>query len=680
MSNFPAAELTQASLFGFMLLVLVAVAARHPGIKSIGWWLVVAGLGALVAGALLGVLRGATGGELPVRAAELGLTFGGLVAAGAGLLRWNPVLRYVSMYQKMLEESEEARAAARDSEARLRLAFDAGKTGGWEVDLETGKLLWSEGVQDLLGQPGKKAGGVRPEFAKTVHPEDASRAQATVSDALEGGTDYHAEFRVIWPDDEAVHWLASRGHFVEDSETGRKRLLGALIDITDTKAAEEALQHQADHDSLTGLPNRLLFSRRLDASIARTPDEAMSVLLLDLDRFKEVNDTFGHPLGDHLLREVARRLRRTVRDTDIVARLGGDEFAILLPATNPLGSSVAATKVLQEFDEPFVIQGKTLRIGTSIGIASYPRHASDSAGIMRLADVAMYVAKRTNSGYSVYRVDLDEHTPAKLALESDLRTGIDRGELRLDFQPKIEIKTRKLIGFEALVRWQHPERGLLAPDEFISLSERTSLIIPLTSWVLDTALKACCRWRIAGYDVGVAVNVSADSVQSVRLPDQIAGLLESNYVPPRSLELEITESVLMDNPAHALDVVSRLSGMGIRVSIDDFGSGYSSLAYLKRLPVDAIKIDKAFVLNMSTDADDASIVRSTIELGHNLGMKVIAEGVENIEVWDLLASGGCDIAQGYYMSRPIPSDDVLAWLQEQTEYAVDLVSRQSKVA
>ena len=680
MSDFPTAELAQAPFFGLMLLVLVAAAVRHPGIKSIGWWLVVAGLGALVAGALLGVLRGATGGWLPARAAEIVLTFGGIFVVGMGLLRWNPVLRYVSIYQRLLEESEQARAAARDGEARLRLAFDAGKSGGWEVDLETGELLWSEGAQGLLGRPGKKFEGLRPEFSKTVHPEDASSAQAAVVAALESGTDYHAEFRVIWPDDDSVHWLASRGQFVEDPDTGRKRLLGALIDITETKVAEEALQYQADHDSLTGLPNRLLFSRRLDAAIANTSDESMSVLLLDLDRFREANDTFGHPLGDKLLREVAKRLRRAVRDTDIVARLGGDEFAILLPATNPLGSSVAATKVLQEFDEPFVIENKTLRIGTSIGIASYPRHASDSAGIMRLADVAMYVAKRTSSGYSVYRVDQDEHTPARLALESDLRTGIEQGELRLDFQPKIEMKTRKLVGFEALVRWQHPERGLLAPDEFISLSERTSLMGPLTRWVLDSALKACCRWRIAGYDVGVAVNVSADSVQSVRLPDQIAGLLESNYVSPRSLELEITESVLMANPAQALDVVNCLSGMGIRVSIDDFGSGYSSLAYLKRLPVDAIKIDKAFVLNMSTDIDDASIVRSTIELGHKLGMKVIAEGVESLEAWELLASGGCDIAQGYYMSRPIPADRVLAWLQEQTEYIVDQVSRQSKVA
>jgi diguanylate cyclase (GGDEF)-like protein len=383
---------------------------------------------------------------------------------------------------------------------------------------------------------------------------------------------------------------------------------------------------------------------------------------MDLDRFKEVNDTFGHHYGDLLLEQLGARLGSVLRDSDTIARLGGDEFAILLPTASVEDATQIATRVLQVLEQGFSLGTLNLDIDASIGIALAPAHGSDADTLLRRADVAMYVAKRSGSAYAVYSFDQDQHSPSRLALVGELRRAIDQHELSLYFQPKVDYQLGRITCVEALVRWQHSQHGLLGPDQFVPLAEQTGLIRPLSAWVLEAALRQCHQWRQAGFDLAVAVNLSMRNLHDPEIPEMIRRLLARWGVPPARLVVEITESSLMADAARAMDVLTRLRDMGIGISIDDFGTGYSSLAYLKRLPVDELKIDKSFVLHMGSDENDAAIVRSTIGLAHDLGLTVVAEGVEDEAVWDLLGALGCDLVQGYYISRPQPAAELTAWL------------------
>lgn len=418
--------------------------------------------------------------------------------------------------------------------------------------------------------------------------------------------------------------------------------VGYLRDITQRKQSEEVLRYQALHDALTGLPNRTLLHDRLDQAIRAAAREQTSLTLLqiDLDRFKEVNDTLGHAAGDALLQQLGRRLQDAIRASDTVARLGGDEFAVLLPASDTTGAIQTARALLHALGEPLSLAGHMLFVGASIGIATYPMHGADAASLLRQADVAMYTAKRAGGGYAVYARTQDAHTPERLSLTSALHHAIVHDELRLHYQPTVDVVTGHVRTVEALVRWQRPEHGLLLPDQFIPLAEETGLIVPLTRWVLETALQQCRRWQQAGLDLSVAVNLSVRTLYDPDLTEMITELLQTYDVQPDRLRIELTESMVMTDPARALEVLTHLHARGIRLAIDDFGTGYSSLAYLKRLPVDEIKIDRSFVLNMVADADDATIVASTLGLGHSLGLRFVAEGVETGEVWDMLAALG----------------------------------------
>jgi diguanylate cyclase (GGDEF)-like protein len=427
------------------------------------------------------------------------------------------------------------------------------------------------------------------------------------------------------------------------------------------------LVRQALHDPLTGLPNRELFADRVGQAI-RIADRELrpaALLLLDLDRFKDVNDTLGHHHGDQLLCEVGQRLSGTLRESDTVARLGGDEFAVLLPGVTAEGASAVAEKLRARLHQhqPLIVDGVVLDLDASIGIALYPDHGGDPAELLQHADVAMYAAKQTHAGFVVYDPAVDQHSPRRLALLGGLRRALERDELVIHYQPKADLNSGQVLGVEALVRWQHPDHGLLSPGEFIPLAERTGLIHPLTRWVLDAALRQAAEWQRTGHHLSTAVNISTRCLLDPALPDQIAGQLAAWQVPASSLVLEVTESAVMADPTRALDVLARLHALGVSLAVDDFGTGYSSMAYLKELPVDELKIDRSFVSQMATSPSDATIVRSTIDLGHNLGLRVVAEGVETQDAWEKLAALGCDTAQGYLLSRPMPASDLERWLR-----------------
>ncbi|KIG03203.1 putative bifunctional diguanylate cyclase/phosphodiesterase [Caballeronia concitans] len=435
---------------------------------------------------------------------------------------------------------------------------------------------------------------------------------------------------------------------------------------------ESRITELAYMDRLTGLPNRALFNDRLQHAIvaASGSRRPLSVMMMDLDRFKLVNDTLGHPIGDLLLCEVAGRLRAALhRPTDTVARLGGDEFAVLLPEGDLAAARVVAARMLRALEEPITIEGQLVDVGASIGIVIYPEHGTDMNVLLRRADIAMYAAKRANLGHALYDARHDHNSAERLSLMGELRQAVEHDQLTLYYQPKVDLATHRVTHVEALVRWDHPTRGFVSPDQFIPFAEQTGYIKTITRWVADKALAQCAAWRAEGIELAVSVNVSARELILSSLPEMFQGLLEKHGVAPDRLWIEITESAIMDDPNHAIETLDRLHALGIRLSIDDFGTGYSSLSYLKRMPVDELKIDKSFVMGMTHHKDDETIVRSTIDLGHNMGLKVVAEGVENEAMMQRLNALGCDLAQGFHLSRPLPPAKLAQWLIEQSAQA-----------
>jgi diguanylate cyclase (GGDEF)-like protein len=435
----------------------------------------------------------------------------------------------------------------------------------------------------------------------------------------------------------------------------------------------DRLRHEALHDSLTGLPNRVLFHERVREALsaAKGHGQHVAVLLMDLDRFKEVNDSLGHHHGDRLLQELGARLVRSLDPSVTVARLGGDEFAVLLPRIARLEEAgEVAALVRRALSEPFAHDQISLELGATIGIAAAPDHGQDSSILLQRADVAMYAAKQDRSGVAFYANELDQNSPRRLALVGDLRRAIEQEQLQVHYQPKVSLATGAVVGVEALVRWTHPEHGSMAPDEFIAIAEHTGLIADVTTYVLRAALTQCRSWERDGLAVGVAVNLSARSLLDLQLPEEIQRLLREAGVEPGVLTLEITEGSVMSDPARTVAILDRLRVMGVGLSVDDFGTGYSSLSYLKRLPVHEVKIDKSFVATMITNPHDASIVRSIVDLGHNLGLSVLAEGVEDEATWERLREIGCDTAQGYFVCRPSPTSQLSAWLQDRRRVLV----------
>ncbi len=439
-----------------------------------------------------------------------------------------------------------------------------------------------------------------------------------------------------------------------------------VAELLTSKRRGEELQRVARTDELTGLANRERFRVRLAERIdrAREADESFAVMLLDLDRFKEINDTLGHHYGDQLLRELGPRLVDCVGPDGLVARMGGDEFAIL-PAEqtdDPEVLEEIAQALTATVQQPTVIEEMTLQVGASVGIARYPVDGDDSHALLRRADVAMYTAKDGHHGVKLYAAESDHNSVHRLSVISDFQRALERDELVVHYQPIVDVRGAEVRGAEGLVRWQHPEHGLLPPGAFIAAVEQTGLIGPLTRHVLERSIAQCATWRTDGNDLSVAVNLSVRNLLDPGLPGQISALLDIYGLPAAALQLEITESMIMSDPERALAIVGRLSELGVRLSVDDFGTGYSSLANLKRLPIDELKIDRSFVSPMMEDESDLIIVRSTINLGHDLGLTVIAEGVEDELTLKRLATLGCDLAQGYHLSRPLAPDAFAAWV------------------
>jgi diguanylate cyclase (GGDEF)-like protein len=437
---------------------------------------------------------------------------------------------------------------------------------------------------------------------------------------------------------------------------------GRLVDHLRRQAAQN--EHLALHDRLTGLPNRALFQEAVRQAVGAAKREMNStaVMLMDLDRFKEVNDTLGHHYGDLLLQEVGQRLRACLRESDMVSRLGGDEFAILLPVVADAEAAlVTARKVLESLETPVQLEEINIEIGASIGIALYPRDGDDAESLLQRADVAMYLAKDAHTGCEMYSNERDGYSVDKLGLVSELRSAIEKEDLTLLYQPKADLRTGRVVGFEALMRWTHPTRGFISPDDFVQIAEHAGLIRSLTDFALNSALRHCATWTHDGLAVHVAVNVSARSLLDVSFPDEIERQLSRWDVFPELLQLEINESSIMADPERSRDILDRLSSMGVRLSIDDFGRGSSSLSLIKRLPVHEIKIDRSFIMGMLEDENDAVIVRSIVDLGHTLGMTVVAEGVESREILDALVSLGCDVVQGFYLARPLPAERLMEW-------------------
>ncbi|MRW91971.1 EAL domain-containing protein [Duganella sp. FT80W] len=465
------------------------------------------------------------------------------------------------------------------------------------------------------------------------------------------------------------------GDYKVQIDSRREDEIGALAHAFDSMREgiakrEQEIRRLAYWDTLTNLPNRAQFVLLLNDALleAQRRGEGLYVLMMDLDRFKHVNDVMGHTFGDALLRQVAGRLQLLLanrrQSSAQVARLGGDEFAVLLPAAGLDAAQLMAADILQALETPLSLEDQMVDIGAGLGIAGYPDHSDDGETLLSMAEVAMYAAKQRTEGPVVYDAAMDKSSAKSLSLLTELRHAAERDEFRLYVQPKISLETGKVVGMESLVRWVHPERGNVFPDEFIPFAEQTGFIRILTRWVLEKSAELCRELTSRGHHLKVSVNLSTRDLLDQDLPAKFADLLTRYKLTSGSFCLEITESAIMDDPVRAQHTLERLSAMGLDLSIDDFGTGYSSLAYLKRLPVNELKIDKSFVLNMENDVGDTKIVRSTIDLGHNMGLRVVAEGIESEAVWRLLADLGCDQGQGYFMSRPIPADQLFGWLEK----------------
>jgi diguanylate cyclase (GGDEF)-like protein/PAS domain S-box-containing protein len=563
---------------------------------------------------------------------------------------------------------KEAEGAVRRSEASLAESQRMAHLGTWEWDVRTDEVWWSDETFRIYGfEPGEFA----PTFEKligVVHPDDRILLREAIRAAHYEHKAYDFEHRIVRPSGE-LRWVHRRGEVVRGEGSEPLRMIGTVHDITERKVLEEQLEHQALFDSLTDLPNRRLAVDRLRQALERTRRKKgpqVAVLFMDLDDFKLINDSVGHDLGDRLLMEVAKRLEESLRPEDTLARFGGDEFVVLLDdVQSPEEAVRIAERITDELREPFVIEGRELFVRASIGIAlgSFPHKSSED--LLRDADTAMYRAKYEGLTYKAFDEAMSQRAIDRLELENDLRRAIEREEFVVHYQPIVNLQSGKLWGIEALVRWEHPERGLLDPDEFVPVAEESGLVVPMGELVLAEACRRAAEWQKEHPHTPplcVSVNLSGRQLRRADLHEVIEQALEASGLSASSLSLDITETVYisaLDADTAALD---RLRALGIKISIDDFGAGYSSLSYLKRLPADVLKVDKSFVRGLGLEVEDTAIVQSIVDLAHILGMEVVAEGVEVEEQETLLEEMGCDFGQGYYFSEPLSPEDVLHFL------------------
>ncbi len=579
----------------------------------------------------------------------------------------------VSVVQSRRRREEVRNQTEREGEARYRTLIDQSSDLVMVLD-RTGRADFaSPSVERLLAPVDQghldavEAFAIPSpiDFVAAVDPLDRARFSTALQTAAPGSAS-SGEFRVTGRHGTSTFQVSVQDLTAEPSVGG---LVLNAHDVTERLALQSEMEHRALHDALTGLPNRALLADRFDQALrgAERAGTRVGLLLLDLDRFKEVNDTFGHHHGDLLLCQIGLRLAGALRGVDTIARLGGDEFAVLLRDVHRLEDATkVATALLAALTSPFHIEGVEMDVEASVGVVISGEHGHDAITLMQRADVAMYAAKAQHVGVFAYEPGVDGHSATKLAMAGELRRALEGNELVLYYQPKVSMDTAEVVGVEALVRWQHPERGLLFPDDFIPLAENTGLINPLTAYVLDAALARARAWLDAGRPLQVAVNLSARNLHDERFAELVARLLAAHGVPAALLQLEVTESAIMIDPVRARAMLGQLSALGVRISIDDFGAGYTSLGQLTTMPISELKIDRSFVMMMTQDPSNALIVSSVVDLGHNLGLTLVAEGVETEEALTALAGMDCDVAQGYHLCRPIPAEAFDIWCAGRT--------------
>ena len=571
------------------------------------------------------------------------------------------------------------------SQARLVNAQRIAQLGHWEWDLASDRIHCSEEIYRILGQTTDALPATYPNLLECVHPEDRPLVKETIYSALRRRESFNIDFRIVRPDGSArtVH---EQGEIQYDARGEPARMHGTMQDITERKAAAEQIRQLALYDSLTGLPNRHLFKEQLSHAVARAKrtGEVLIMLSLDLDRFKRVNETLGHEGGDLLLKEASGRLSKALRPTDYVthdeldsinqsvARPGGDEFTMLLAVSQAQDGAKVAGRILDALSRPFTLGDNEIVVSASIGIAVYPLDGDDAESLLKNADAAMYYAKEQGkNNYQYYNQSMNLSAVERLTLESNLHRALERSEFSLYYQPKVDVANGAIIGVEALIRWRHPELGLVSPADFIPLAEETGLIIPIGEWVLASACGEIRGWLQDGLAaVPIAVNISAKQFQQQDICATVTRVLREYGVPPHLLEIEVTESTAMHNAEATSATLSNLKALGLSIAIDDFGTGYSSLSYLKRFPIDSLKIDRSFVTGLPGNADDAPIAQAIITMAHALRLKVVAEGVETDAQREFLAANGCDEMQGYYFSRPVPADECTRFIREQRKLPI----------
>ena len=553
-----------------------------------------------------------------------------------------------------------------ETRERLELALKSAEMGWWEWDAIKDRHRWSESFEQLLGLELGTYTGTPEAFKNCLHPEDKVIFEHMMNqpNVWHGNWDY----RVILANG-TERWISSRSKAFWAADGVLERIIGVDVDITVRKHAEADLLRRATHDPLTNLPNRRTFTERLEHSLqmARRSGVPLAVIFLDLDRFKIVNDTLGHSSGDALLVAVAERLTSHLWADDTVARLGGDEFTMILPVVRGMENGlIVAEKLLKVFEQPFMLEGQEFIVGASIGISFYPSDGEDSATLLRHADDAMRRAKKSGRNqYQFYRAEMTEAAQVQLELERDLRRAIADGQLELHYQPQFDLQFNKLIGVEALLRWKHPTRGYVPPSQFIPIAEDSGLIVGIGDWVLRQACEQLACWqREYGQSFRVAVNVSALQFERHDLVESVSSALQEFGVDAHCLELELTESLVMRDVAGSSTQLQKLRDLGVQVAIDDFGTGYSSLAYLQRLPIDRLKIDRAFIKDLGGDPDTKPLAQAIIGLAHALDMEVVAEGIETTAQLEILRGMGCEIGQGYLLGRPAPSAELIERLSE----------------
>ena len=544
----------------------------------------------------------------------------------------------------------------------------------WSMSLPDKQLLYlNPAAERVYGRPASDFFADKRLWREIVHPDDRASLQHSL-DQMTAHKSMTLEFRIVRPDG-SERWLEDKARIIVGAGGTPIRIDGVASDVSERKAHAERIAHQANHDALTGLPNRNLLSDRVTQALAqaRRSEQCVAVLFLDLDGFKFVNDSFGHSFGDALLCAVAGRLGGVVRESDTIARLGGDEFVLLVPnLAQAEDAAHIAGKVLEALSVPLTLEGRDLHLGASIGISVFPRDGDSFDSLLQHADVAMYRAKTNGrNGFQSYSVEMGQQAQERMELESALRFALERNQLELHYQPQLDSQGAGIVGVEALVRWHHPELGLVAPTRFIPLAEETGLIVPIGEWVLRTACAQAKTWHEAGFTgLSMAVNMSARQFQQQDVPSLVREVLQGSGLPPQCLELELTESTLMSNTDTAIETMRQLKGLGVRLALDDFGTGYSSLSYLKRFPIDVLKIDKSFTFDVTSDEGAASITRAIIAMARSLNMTTVAEGVETREQLDMLGTLGCDVMQGYYLSRPLSRDAATAFLNRELQQAL----------